>query len=185
MLAYVFWHWSKRGEGGGDYRARLVEFHRALAASAPQGYRGSRVFAVTAAPWAPAARDVLEDWYFVDDFTALGVLNDAAVSARNRGTHDAIAARADGGAAGLYKLCTARVDAPAGAAWFAKPAASSYATFFAGVAPEIELWQRQMVLGPAPEFCALASTLAGLGSLGGGAQPIEPIERIEAIEQGL
>lgn len=176
MLAYVFWHWSKHEESGGDYRARLVEFHRALAASPPQGYRGSRVFAVTAASWAPAARDVLEDWYFVDDFTALGVLNDAAVSARNRGVHDAIAARADGGAGGLYKLCTPRTDAPAAAAWFAKPAGSSYAAFFAGVAPGIELWQRQMVLGPAPEFCALASAVAGLGSLGGRALPIEPLE---------
>ena len=38
---------------------------------------------------APTARAGYEDWYLLDDFAALGVLNEAAVGRGHRTAHDA------------------------------------------------------------------------------------------------
>jgi hypothetical protein len=165
MLAYVFWHWPREGTDPRSYCDRLERFHRALAASGPPGFRGSRSFLVEGVPGVAHEGALFEDWYFVDDFAALGVLNDAAVAAPSRPTHDDTAREAAGGAGGLYRLHSARVASAAAAAWFGKPEGTSYAAFFASMPPEIELWQRQMVLGPAPEFCALAGRAADLDPL--------------------
>jgi len=97
MLAYVFWHWPRPDVDASDYQARLARFHRELAASEPAGFRGSRVFAVSSVPGVPEAPELLEDWYFVDDFAALGVINEAAVAAHNREPHDAADPAARGG----------------------------------------------------------------------------------------
>jgi hypothetical protein len=164
MLAYVFWHWPRPGVDGHDYRERLARFHRALASSAPAGFHGSRAFDVGAVPGIATASGLVEDWYFVDDFAALGVINEAAVAAHTREPHDAAASFAAGGTAGIYKLCSPRVPDPRSAAWFAKPANTSYAAFFATVPAGAELWQRQMTLGPAPEFCALGSSAGDLAA---------------------
>jgi len=83
--------------------------------------------------------------------------------------HDAAASLARGGTAGLYKLCSPRARDARWAAWFSKPEGSSYAALFESVAAaegRFELWQRQLVLGPAPEFCALGPSAEGLGALG-------------------
>jgi hypothetical protein len=152
-LAYVFWHWPT-----GDwnvYVEALAAFHAALAAAPPPGWRGSRVLAVEGAPWVPVER-ALEDWYFVDDFAALGALNEAAVTGTRKGPHDVAARQAAGGTAGLYRLQSGTVSLPDRASWFAKPPAMSYADLFTRL-PPAELWQRQMVLGPAPEFCLFAA----------------------------
>ncbi|MDP9479541.1 MAG: hypothetical protein M3R38_28375 [Actinomycetota bacterium] len=47
------------------------------------------------------------------------------------------------------------------AAWLAKPPGTDYRDFFSVLEPFVRgpgrsLWQRHMVLGPAPEFCLLA-----------------------------
>ena len=172
MLAYVFWHWPKEDADASSYRRRVGRFHRALEAAAPSGFRGSRVFAVCDVPGIGRSGDVLEDWYFVDGFGDLGVLNEAAVARSSRSAHDDAASAAAGGAGGVYALRSPRVDAPSFAAWFGKPGGTTYAALFASLPPAIELWQRQMVLGPAPEFCALAHTAedverwtAGMGAL--------------------
>ncbi|MDQ3137321.1 MAG: hypothetical protein M3Q93_07025, partial [Gemmatimonadota bacterium] len=61
--------------------------------------------------------------------------------------------------AGLYLLRLGAASAPPrSAAWFAKPAGMSYTALYALLAPLVDaegaaLWGRQMVLGPAPEFC--------------------------------
>src|SRR5712692_4218477 len=96
MLAYVLWHWCGREVEMTRYLEALTDFHRALAADPPAGFRGSRVVSVESAPWAPVAR-ALEDWYFVDDFAALGALNEAAVAGRRRAPHDGAARLAAGG----------------------------------------------------------------------------------------
>jgi hypothetical protein len=149
MLAYVFWHWPA---GPWDaYVEALSTFHRALAAAPPPGWRGSRVLAVDGAPWLPVAR-ALEDWYFVDDFASLGALNDAAVSGPRLGPHDAAARRAAGGTAGLFRLRSGEIGTPERASWFAKPRGLRFPELLERI-PAGELWQRQMVLGPSPEFC--------------------------------
>ena len=175
MLAYVFWHWPRPGVGEHEYREHLARFHRALASSAPAGFHGSRAFDVAAVPGVTPASGLVEDWYFVDDFAALGVMNEAAVAAHTREPHDAAASLAAGGTAGIYKLCSPRAADPRSTAWFPKPANASYATFFAGVPAGVELWQRQMTLGPAPEFGALGASTNELSTFAVTASPIRTI----------
>ena len=151
MLAYVLWHWCGREVEMTRYLEALTDFHRALAADPPAGFRGSRVVSVESAPWAPVAR-ALEDWYFVDDFAALGALNEAAVAGRRRAPHDGAARLAAGGKGGVYRNLSAGSRAPDRVTWLSKPGGMDQKDFLARLPSAVELWQRQMVLGPAPEF---------------------------------
>lgn len=158
MLAYVFWHWKRTDVTVGDYEARLRAFHAALAGEPPAGFHESSTSALRGAPWAAAGGEAYEDWYRVDGFGALGLLNEAAVSAGRAAAHDATASVALDGAGGVYKLKLG-VDGPARcASWFAKPDGMRYDDLLAILDPVVEragasLWMRQMVLGPAREFC--------------------------------
>lgn len=158
MLAYVFWHWPRQRIEPQIYERRLVDFHQALAENPPSGFRRSVVYRVHGAPGLGERRGY-EDWYVVDDWAALGSLNAAAVSGPRQAPHDRSAALAADGMGGLYRLVAgaSTVSGSRWAAWFAKPAGTTYA----GLAAELEhwtsqpgyaLWQRQMVLGPPPEF---------------------------------
>ena len=162
-LAYVFWHWS--APPAPSYQERLAAFHRALAADPPPGFRGSHSFAIEGAPWVPGAA-AFEDWYLVDDFAALGALNDAAVSGSRKAPHDGIAPLAAGGTGGLYRLQSGDSRDVVEAHWFAKPVGTSYADFFDRLRPLVgrgmALWQRQMTLGPTPELCLQSATAIAL-----------------------
>jgi hypothetical protein len=163
VLAYVFWHWPVTGLEPGRYVERLLAFHRVLRAASPAGFRGSRVLAIEGAPWAQGA-PAFEDWYFVDDFGALGVLNEAAVTGACQVPHDAVARIAGGGVGGVYRrLADASADVDR-VTWCAKPAGVSYAAFLRRL-PAAEAWQRQMVLGPTPEFCFFGSAPSGVGAV--------------------
>ncbi len=151
MLAYVFWHWRSPGVEMTRYLEALAAFHRALSAEPPAGFRGSRVLSVDGAPWAPVV-SALEDWYFVDDFAALGVLNEAAVAGRRRAPHDGAARLAAGGKGGVYRNLSSGSRAADKVTWLSKPAGMDQKDFLARLPAGIEVWQRQMVLGPAPEF---------------------------------
>ena len=127
-LAYVFWHWSDGPAPA--YGGRLVAFHRALAAHPPRGFRSSRSFAVSGAKWLPR-NGAFEDWYLIEDFAALGALNEAAVSGARREPHDAVSALASGGAGGVYSLKAGEVGEVAAAWSFSKPPGTTYDEFFA------------------------------------------------------
>jgi hypothetical protein len=165
MLAYVFWHWPAHEAG---YEAALLAFHRALAAHPSVGFRGSRTARVVARPWLAASR-AYEDWYFVDDFTALGALNDAAISGPRTAPHDAIAALPAGGAGALYGLVSGDVPHPRHSAFRSKLSNVPYVAFYAGLPRDVQVWQRKMVLGPSPEFCLLCDRPLEDSS------PIEPL----------
>ena len=163
-LAYVFWHWRRPNVSAADYEARQRAFHAALAAAPPAGFTGSFSVAVSGAPWAAAGGgDAYEDWYLVRDYAALGELNAAAVAAPRAAAHDAAAAQAAGGAAGLYRLQLGReLRSPRFAHHFSKPAGVRYREFLAALEPRVAaasgaLWMRQMTLGPAREFCLHAA----------------------------
>jgi hypothetical protein len=101
----------------------------------------------------------------VADFAALGELNDAAVSGSRRAPHQEAAALADGGAGGLYRLIAGEPSSRDHriAAWFRKPPGMSYEMLQTeietrGRQTRFTLWQRQLVLGPAPEFCLQCSS---------------------------
>ena len=170
LLAYVFWHWKQAEISAKDYANRQRTFHAALAASPSPGLLGSFSVSLSHAPWAAEGSDAYEDWYLVDDFGALGLLNDAAVSATRAAPHDAAAVVAAGGAGGLYRLRQGTaLREPRYAHWFGKPDGMSYGELFAQLTPVVEqaegaLWMRQMVLGPAREFCLHAGASVVLPS---------------------
>jgi hypothetical protein len=161
VLAYVFWH---RPAGlAPDYESRLGAFHAALAADPPQGFGGSCTLRLDAAPWLEGAGPAYEDWYLVPDWDALGALNVHAVTGSRAAPHDAAAARAGTGAAGVYALMAGAPEPPAQphAAWLAKPAGVPYGEFHdalrAALPPGASAWQRQMTLGPAGEYTVRAA----------------------------
>jgi hypothetical protein len=154
-LAYVFWHRPADGVEPPDYEARLAGFHRALAADPPRGYGGSCALRL--------AHGGYEDWYLIPDWAALGELNAHAVRGSRAGPHDAAAARAGDGTAGVYAHLAGPVQPPAQphGAWLAKPAGLPYAEFHAALGatlpPGASAWQRQLTLGPAGEYTVRAA----------------------------
>jgi hypothetical protein len=162
MLAYLFWH-ERRSEVERDrYVALLDDFHRALAAAPPPGFRRSWSVALETAPWDRGPGEAFEDWYLADDWAALGTLNDAAVSASRKEPHDAVAYQATNGAGAVYALQHGELDGPRPwAGWLAKPDRMPYDTFVPQLLGALEgadaaVLRRQMVLGPAPEYAILA-----------------------------
>ncbi|HLV99271.1 MAG TPA: hypothetical protein VKT82_11415 [Ktedonobacterales bacterium] len=161
MLAYFFTHWPLESIPSAEYEDALRAFMRSLAAHPPQGFQRSWALAVQQLPWANRGQAAYEDWYLVEDFAALGVLNGAAISPPHGETHLAVARMAGGGKGGVYALAQGSPAFPAQhgyATWFSKPADLTYAACLqqlAGITgqPGVALWQRQMVLGPGLEFC--------------------------------
>jgi hypothetical protein len=158
MLAYVFWHERRADADDAAYRADAAELHRRLTAAGLPGFLGSRTFAIEALPWRDDRGALFEDWYLLSGSADLDPLDEIAVSGDRSPPHDRLASAVAWGAGGLYRLRagTAHGDQIA-AQWFAKPAGMRYAeldTILASaVSPEHAVWQRQMVLGPAPEYC--------------------------------
>ena len=102
MLAYVFWHRPRDDAAVEAYEQAQIAFHRSLAHAPPAGFQSSAVFRIPARPaglsWLEGPG--YEDWYFVEDYTALGVLNMAAVGHGHRTLHDEVAHRFGAGAGG-------------------------------------------------------------------------------------
>jgi hypothetical protein len=159
MLAYVFWHWRRPTAAAADYEAAQRRFHAALSAAPSPGFVRSFSVAFEGAPWASHGGEAYEDWYLIQGSAALDPLNAAAISASRQAPHDAAAALAAGGTAGLYSLRQGKPAAtPTVLTWFAKPESISYRELFTMLEPltgqaEPALWCRQMTLGPALEFC--------------------------------
>jgi hypothetical protein len=163
VLDYVLWHQPAAGVDAQRYEAALAAFHDALRRSPPRGFVRSRSYRVDNATWLPGETGY-EDWYDVVDFASLGLLNEAAVAARLRPAHDDAASLTGYGSAGLYELvhsATPELPARTACLWLSKPARQSYEAFRGEVQTQfgaiIEFHQRQMTLGPAPEFCVAGS----------------------------
>ena len=155
----MFWHSASPTVEAAAYEQALLAFHRALIQERPDGLLASRVLRFEALPWLPSNRDVYEDTYLVAGSAALDVLDQTVVAEALSEHHSGVARLADRGTAGLYRLRRGswRTPAPRFAQWFAKPAGERYESLYAGFDPyppgTFELWGRQMVLGPTPEFC--------------------------------
>lgn len=165
-LAYVFWHRPTRMATDRSYESDLLTFHDALRTGPPVGFVGSVTFGVDGASWLPAGRAGFEDWYLVRDWAALGTLNDGAVAAERKPHHDRVAGRAQSGIGAMYARHTGDGPPAAEAVWFDKPAGWSYARLNDVLGPlpgdDLTLWRRQLVLGPAPEFCLRAQSAPAL-----------------------
>jgi hypothetical protein len=186
MLAYVFWHRPQDGADAGAYEQAQLAFHRSLAHTPPVGLRGTCAYRVAEIPWlgptgaahdgapAPPPGDPgtgnggYEDWYLLADFTALGVLNEAAVGRGHRTSHDRAASHMGAGAGGVYgliegdaRLTADPVGEPAPAIWVSPPPRAAMRGIGEllgdGMDPRrASLWRRHLALGPAPEFCLMA-----------------------------
>ncbi|HKA04118.1 MAG TPA: hypothetical protein VKD67_07300 [Acidimicrobiales bacterium] len=165
MLAYLFWH-TPRDDDAARYCAGLAAFHRALAADPPAGFARSWTVRVSPVDWLPASDAHYVDWYVVDDFAALGPLNEAAVSGPRQAPHDAVASLARTGTGGIVAQlgggAIVPVLPPPGhdsvLAMVDKPADMTYHDFTSALvaaAPDASCWMRQMTLGPGPEFIVL------------------------------
>ena len=181
MLAYLFWHRPAAATQTAAYEDRLLAFHRSLARSRPVGMCASAAFRVAELPWLSAAasadgapqQPAYEDWYLLEDYAALGVLGEAAVGRGHRSSHDRLAAHSGDGAGGLYALIegeysellsgAATLSAATLAIWVKRARGSRDVGLGEmlgdGMDPQhASLWRRRFVLGPAPEYCLLATS---------------------------
>ncbi len=177
MLAFVFWHWPYPQIDVRFYEQGLREFHANLARTRPQGFVKSAVFRSSGAAWAVAEHRPYEDWYVVESAASLDPLNEGAVQAPAKESHDRAAQAAASGTGGLYQLKAGGPDllATRFATWLAKPRETSYRDFYSQLAPwsdlpGVSLWRRYLVLGPTPEFTLLSpgdlelpTSLGGVG----------------------
>jgi hypothetical protein len=170
MLAYLSWHRPAAGVRQADYEHALERFHRSLSHQPPSGFRGSVALRLGELPWLAAAPEGdpsgpagYEDWYLIDDWAALGVLEQAAVGRGHATSHEAIAARAAQSTASVYRLLEGSAG-PGGTAlstWIAHEPGRDRPTLAALLGDGIDprrgaLWRRCLGLGPAPEYCLLA-----------------------------
>ena len=176
MQAYVFWHRPLPGVARNDYEVSLHRFHEELAATGTPGLATSSSARLSQPPftWPTTGPDddspTYEDWYLIEDGAALDALELAAVSAA-RALHDAAAALAGAGSAGLYRLVAGTHDHRARCAtWSDLAGGQSRQQWESALAartgepgsPVAALWVRRLTLGPAPEFCLVGPGGDGL-----------------------
>lgn len=174
MHAYVFWHQPRPETNIREYEHALRDFHEALGrVDAAAGFVASESHRITGAGWLPEGTGY-EDWYLIASSAALDALERAAVSVHARATHDRIARMSASGVGGLYRLMRAQDEdlepdspapdvAPAATSvciWVSKPEGwEEYGEFHDDLQrlrpAESRVWQRQMVLGPAPEYAVI------------------------------
>ncbi len=159
MLAYLFWHCPRPGVAAATYETALSAFHRSLMQARPQGFLGSFIVALDEVPWL-AHRSGYADWYLIESSADLDAINRAAVTGAREAPHNAVAQLAGDGIAGLYRVSRGRLRVLTDRieeTWLNKPSTESYPSFLARMEPKVGehgcLWQRQMALGPTPEFC--------------------------------
>lgn len=164
MLAYILWHWPKEKINRLTYETHLIAFHQSLLDDPPEGYLGSIILRSHSLPWVETRGEVYQDWYLIEGFGALEGLNAGAVSGSRKNPHDEIALEVEGSKAGLYRFLKGSpyFKNPENAYWFSKPRGVTVKEFTQPFDPLLNqgqknLWQRQMGLGPAPEYCLLSS----------------------------
>lgn len=156
MLAYVFWHRPRGDVEKADYERVLMDFYEALRTVKPHGFVDCFGLRLDSFPWKAPVSNGYEDWYLIEDFPSLGILNESTVSGTMTEPHRVVASLAAGGAGGLYKLNGAgHNERLRFATWFPKPTGMSYQDLNStlNALGQSDRWQRQLTLGPAPEFC--------------------------------
>jgi hypothetical protein len=146
VLAYLFWHRPRAGVDLAAYEDAQRSFHASLNTA-------SACFRLAELPFESGGG--YEDWYLLESWRGLGELNEAAVNSACRSHHDLAASMSANGWGAVLSLVRGDAAIPDGIEWFDKPRGEPYQAFVASL-PGTTVWQRQMVLGPAPDFCAAA-----------------------------
>ena len=190
MLAYVSWHLPAPAVRAAAFEQALERFHRSLAHRPPSGFRGSAAFRARGLPWlghdvgagpasegaGPASEgagsasgdagsvSTYEDWYLVDGWSAVGVLEEAAVARGHQSSHEAVAAITGATKGAIYRLIEGlpRVEQAPLAVWVKRAPGHAPVTVEDLLADGVDrdavgLWRRCLGLGPAPEYCLLAA----------------------------
>jgi hypothetical protein len=164
VLAYVFWHRAAVAAAGGDYEDACRRFHHGLAAHRPGGLVSTACLRAEDLSWLGDGGPGLEDWYIVEDFAALGVLNEAAVGRGHVSAHERAARLMGEGTGSIYRLLDGEPELSSVrvAAWITPARGHDVSLFDDFLADGMErfgasLWRRQLALGPAPELCLLAA----------------------------
>jgi hypothetical protein len=169
VLAYLSWHRPAPGIDAAAYERALEQFHRSLAHRAPRGFCRSATFRVPELPWLASPQSAAdtggyEDWYVLEDWAALGVLEEAAVSRGHVSAHDKVASLSGVSTGAVYRFLEghAGLDEGSVAVWVARASGHEHRSLSAllgdGMDPAVDgLWRRCVGLGPAPEFCLLAA----------------------------
>lgn len=170
MLAYLSWHRPAPEVDPAAYEQALERFHRSLAHRPPSGFRSSAAFALAELPWLPGTGEAYftgdsggyEDWYLLDDWAAVGVLEEAAVSHGHVTAHHKVAALAGAATGAVYRLIEGRARlGETTAVWVTRSPGHEHPSLAALLGDGMDplhgsLWRRCLGLGPAPEFCLLA-----------------------------
>jgi hypothetical protein len=105
-----------------------------------------------------------EDWYLVDGWSAVGVLEEAAVARGHQSSHEAVAAMTGVSKGAIYRLIDGlpRLERAPLAVWVKRSPGHAPVTIEDLLADGMEgdaagLWRRSLGLGPAPEYCLLAA----------------------------
>jgi hypothetical protein len=157
MLAYVFWHRPHAGVDPADYERAMMRFQAELTRRPPPGLIGAWSHRIDAVPWL-GDQPGYEDWCLLQGSWAMDPLNGFAVAGDVQAPHDTLAAQMGFGAGGLYahELGDASSAVESKALWLIRPRGIQYRPLLKAACdsvPNATAWRRQMVLGPAPEFC--------------------------------
>lgn len=158
-LAYIFWHYRRHSVSDEHYREAVAAFHERLASSPPPGFVSSFSRRQNQLPWMPASVEIYEDWYIIEDFSALEHLNGHAVRGAMESTHDSVAELAAEGSGAIYRLLYNHGEDEdlKSIVWFDKTQLTKTPDFLATVEMKTRdvhgiAWRRQLSLGPAPEY---------------------------------
>jgi hypothetical protein len=177
VLAYISWHLPAPAVKAAAFERALERFHRSLAHRPPSGFRGSAAFRARALPWlghddvvdgsvsgGAGPLSAYEDWYLVDGWSAVGVLEEAAVARGHQSSHEAVAAITGASKGAIYRLIEGppRLERAPLAVWVKRSPGHAPVTVEDLLADGVErdaagLWRRCLGLGPAPEYCLLAA----------------------------
>ncbi len=170
MLAYIAWHRPAREADVATYERAIAHFHSSLAHSPPSGFGGSVAFRAAELPWLPIGDRTsqleggYEDWYLLDSWSAIGVLEEASVSHGHVQAHDAVASLTGVSTGAIYRLSEGYQN-PGDArlsVWVTPAPGHEHPSIEAllgdGMDPATTgLWRRCLGLGPAPEYCLLGT----------------------------
>jgi hypothetical protein len=160
MLAYVFWHRPLPHVDRKLYEDAIVRFQSDLARQPPPGFIAAMSFRIEPVSWL-GDQGGYEDWCLLDGSWAMDSLNNFAATGRMQPSHDGVAAHMDEGHGGLYAHAGGEPSAAAESTiyWLTRPRGISWQDAIAPLRarfPQVNVWRRQMVLGPTAEFAVEA-----------------------------